>query len=108
MSDVALLSIVVLAGVVGFEVVSKAPTTMHTPLLSGASAVHGIVVVAAVIVAGRARTGPELVVGLLVTALATMNLVGGFVVTDRMLDRFTGRQVTGHQVTGRRPSGGSE
>jgi NAD(P) transhydrogenase subunit alpha len=103
MSGIALLSIFVLAGVVGFEVVSKAPTTMHPPLMSGANAIHGIVLVGAVIVSGRAETGPELAAGLFATVLATVNLVGGFLVTARMLDR-----ITGHGFTGRRPPGGPE
>jgi NAD(P) transhydrogenase subunit alpha len=103
MSGVALLSVFVLAGVVGFEVVSKVPTTLHPPLTSGTTAIHGIVLVGAVIVTGRARTGPELAVGLFATVLATVNLVGGFLATDRMLDRLTG-----HKLSGPRPPGGAE
>jgi NAD(P) transhydrogenase subunit alpha len=91
MDGVALLAIFVLAVFVGFEVVSKVSTTLHTPLMSGANAIHGIILVGAVIVAGHADTAFELVVGLFATVLATVNLVGGFVVTDRMLEMFKGR-----------------
>ncbi|HEY6797207.1 MAG TPA: NAD(P) transhydrogenase subunit alpha [Kineosporiaceae bacterium] len=95
MSGVALLAIFVLAVFVGFEVVSKVSTTLHTPLMSGANAIHGIILVGAVIVSGEARTGWELAVGLFATVLATVNLVGGFVVTDRMLEMFKGRSLQG-------------
>jgi NAD(P) transhydrogenase subunit alpha len=91
MTGVALLVIFVLAVVIGFEVVSKVSTTLHTPLMSGANAIHGIILVGAVIVAGSARSTPALVVALVAVVLATVNLVGGFVVTDRMLEMFTGR-----------------
>jgi H+-translocating NAD(P) transhydrogenase subunit alpha len=91
MDGVALLAIFVLAVFVGFEVVSKVSTTLHTPLMSGANAIHGIILVGAVIVAGQATNDLELGVGLFATVLATVNLVGGFVVTDRMLEMFRGR-----------------
>jgi H+-translocating NAD(P) transhydrogenase subunit alpha len=95
MSNVALLAIFVLAVFVGFEVVSKVSTTLHTPLMSGANAIHGIILVGAVIVSGEAKNNAELVVGLFATVLATVNLVGGFVVTDRMLEMFKGRAPQG-------------
>jgi len=95
MSNVALLAIFVLAVFVGFEVVSKVSTTLHTPLMSGANAIHGIILVGAVIVAGEAHSNLQLAVGLLATVLATVNLVGGFVVTDRMLEMFKGRSAQG-------------
>jgi NAD(P) transhydrogenase subunit alpha len=95
MSGVALLSIFVLAVFVGFEVVSKVSTTLHTPLMSGANAIHGIILVGAVIVSGEAHNALELAVGLFATVLATVNLVGGFVVTDRMLEMFKGRAPQG-------------
>ena len=91
MDGVALLSIFVLAVFIGFEVVSKVSTTLHTPLMSGANAIHGIILVGAVIVAGRAQSDLALAVGLVAVVLATVNLVGGFVVTDRMLEMFKGR-----------------
>jgi NAD(P) transhydrogenase subunit alpha len=90
-SGVALLAIFVLAVFVGFEVVSKVSTTLHTPLMSGANAIHGIILVGAVIVTGHADSALTLGAGVLATVLATVNLVGGFVVTDRMLEMFKGR-----------------
>jgi len=91
MDGVALLAIFVLAVFVGFEVVSKVSTTLHTPLMSGANAIHGIILVGAVLVAGQADNALVLAVGLVAVVLATVNLVGGFVVTDRMLEMFKGR-----------------
>jgi len=90
--SVALLTIFVLAVVVGFEVVSKVSSTLHTPLMSGANAIHGIILVGAVIVAGRAESTGVLSVALVAVVLATVNLVGGFVVTDRMLEMFRARR----------------
>ena len=92
MSGVALLAIFVLAVFVGFEVVSKVSTTLHTPLMSGANAIHGIILVGAVIVTGHADSALTLIAGIVATVLATVNLVGGFVVTDRMLEMFKGRR----------------
>ena len=84
----ALLTIFVLAAFVGFEVISKVSTTLHTPLMSGANAIHGVILVGAILVAGHADTTGELVVALVAVVLATLNMVGGFVVTDRMLEMF--------------------
>jgi NAD(P) transhydrogenase subunit alpha len=91
MDPISLLTIFVLAVFVGFEVVSKVSSTLHTPLMSGANAIHGIILVGAIIVAGQAEEVPVLVVALIAVLLATANLVGGFVVTDRMLQMFSGR-----------------
>lgn len=91
MDAVTLLTVVVLATFVGFEVVSKVSSTLHTPLMSGANAIHGIILIGAIIVAGQAENGWILAVALLAVVLATANLVGGFVVTDRMLEMFKGR-----------------
>jgi NAD(P) transhydrogenase subunit alpha len=91
MDGVSLLTIFVLAVFVGFEVVSKVSSTLHTPLMSGANAIHGIILVGSVIVAGQAESTFALVIALLAVVLATVNLVGGFVVTDRMLEMFKGR-----------------
>jgi len=91
MTGVALLAIFVLAVFVGFEVVSKVSTTLHTPLMSGANAIHGIILVGGILVTGNADSALALVAGVLATVLATVNLVGGFVVTDRMLEMFKGR-----------------
>lgn len=92
MDAITLLTFFVLSVFVGFEVVSKVSSTLHTPLMSGANAIHGIILVGAVIVAGQAESVPVLVVALIAVLLATVNLVGGFVVTDRMLEMFGGRK----------------
>jgi NAD(P) transhydrogenase subunit alpha len=84
--------ILVLAAFVGYEVVSKVPTMLHTPLMSGANAVHGVIVVGAIIVTAHAQTPLELALGLAGVILGTINVVGGFVVTDRMLEMFRGRR----------------
>ena len=84
----ALLTIFVLAVFVGFEVVSKVSTTLHTPLMSGANAIHGVILVGAIIVAGHADDTYVLALALVAVVLATVNMVGGFVVTDRMLEMF--------------------
>ncbi len=83
------ITIFVLAAFVGFEVISKVPTMLHTPLMSGTNAIHGIVLVGAILVAGRSG-GDTLtrVVGFCAVVLGTANVVGGFVVTDRMLQMF--------------------
>ncbi len=88
----ALLTIFVLSVFVGFEVVSKVSTTLHTPLMSGANAIHGVILVGAIIVTGQAEGTLEIVLGLVAVVLATVNMVGGFVVTDRMLEMFKGRK----------------
>jgi len=92
MDAITLLTFFVLSVFVGFEVVSKVSNTLHTPLMSGANAIHGIILVGAVIVAGQAESTLVLVVALLAVLMATINLVGGFVVTDRMLQMFGGRR----------------
>ncbi|MGN6502616.1 MAG: NAD(P) transhydrogenase subunit alpha [Pseudolysinimonas sp.] len=97
MDPIALLTIFVLAVFVGFEVVSKVSSTLHTPLMSGANAIHGIILVGAIIVAGQASDPLVLVIALIAVLLATVNLVGGFVVTDRMLQMFGGRRGKGEQ-----------
>ena len=79
----------VLAIFVGFEVVSKVSTTLHTPLMSGANAIHGVILIGAILVAGSAQSTPILVLGLVAVILASINMVGGFVVTDRMLVMFS-------------------
>ena len=101
MDGIALLTIFVLAVFVGFEVVSKVSSTLHTPLMSGANAIHGIILVGAVIVAGQAESVPVLVVALIAVVLAPANLVGGFVVPDRMLGMFAGRKAPAQKEEGR-------
>jgi H+-translocating NAD(P) transhydrogenase subunit alpha len=88
--SIALLTIFVLAAFVGVEVISKVSATLHTPLMSGANAIHGVILVGAIIVTGQAESVPVVIVGLLAVVLATVNMVGGFVVTDRMLEMFRG------------------
>jgi NAD(P) transhydrogenase subunit alpha len=92
MDGVALLTVFVLSIFVGYEVVSKVSTVLHTPLMSGANAIHGVILVGAIIVTGHADSDVELWLGLLAIVLATVNMVGGFVVTDRMLQMFTSRK----------------
>jgi NAD(P) transhydrogenase subunit alpha len=92
MDVVTLLTVVVLAVFVGFEVVSKVTSKLHTPLMSGANAIHGIILVGAIIVAGRAANPFLFAIALIAVVLATANLVGGFVVTDRMLEMFSGKK----------------
>ena len=88
--SIALLTIFVLAAFVGVEVISKVSSTLHTPLMSGANAIHGVILVGAIIVTGQADSVIVVIVGLLAVVLATVNMVGGFVVTDRMLEMFKG------------------
>ena len=85
---ISLLTIFVLSIFVGIEVISKVSAILHTPLMSGANAIHGIVLIGAIIVTGHANTTAELLLGLVAVVLATINMVGGFVVTDRMLHMF--------------------
>ena len=88
MDGIALLTVFILSIFVGFEVVSKVSTVLHTPLMSGANAIHGVVVMGAIIVAGKASSALELTLALAAVLLGAINLVGGFVVTDRMLEMF--------------------
>jgi H+-translocating NAD(P) transhydrogenase subunit alpha len=83
-----LLTFFVLAVFVGFEVVSKVSSVLHTPLMSGANAIHGVILVGAVVVTGHTDSTPGTLLGLLAVVLATVNMVGGFVVTDRMREMF--------------------
>ena len=85
------LSLCLAIGFVGYEVVSKVPTMLHTPLMSGANAVHGVIVVGALLVAATADEPLRIVLALVAVLLGTINVVGGFVVTDRMLEMFRRR-----------------
>jgi len=89
--DLALLTIFVLSIFVGIEVISKVSSMLHTPLMSGANAIHGIVLVGAISVTGTAN-GFAVVLGVIAIVMSSINLVGGFVVTDRMLEMFGGRK----------------
>jgi H+-translocating NAD(P) transhydrogenase subunit alpha len=86
------LFILVLAAFVGYEVVSKVPTMLHTPLMSGANAVHGVIVVGAMLVAATASGPVAIILALVAVIFGTINVVGGFVVTDRMLEMFKRRR----------------
>jgi len=86
------LTILVLAIFLGVEVISKVPTMLHTPLMSGTNAIHGIVIVGAIVIAGAADDTFTKVVGVVAVVLASANVVGGFVVTDRMLQMFKRRE----------------
>ena len=86
------LTFFVLVVFVGIEVISKVPTMLHTPLMSGTNAIHGIILVGALLIAAGADSPVNVILGFLAVVLATTNVVGGFVVTDRMLEMFKGRQ----------------
>ena len=92
MEPIAIISIFVLAVFVGFEVVSKVSSTLHTPLMSGANAIHGVILVGAIIVTSHSETNLELGLSFAAIILATINMIGGFVVTDRMLEMFKGKK----------------
>ncbi|MFB9315194.1 NAD(P) transhydrogenase subunit alpha [Nocardioides plantarum] len=87
-SDVTWLTYFVLSVFVGIEVIAKVSSTLHTPLMSGANAIHGVILLGAILVAGDAD-GIALAIALVAVVLAAVNMVGGFVVTDRMLQMFT-------------------
>ncbi|HEX3008979.1 MAG TPA: NAD(P) transhydrogenase subunit alpha [Bacteroidales bacterium] len=80
--------IIILSVFLGIEVISNVPAVLHTPLMSGANAIHGVVIIGAIIVMGHAETTLPLVLGFVAVILGTLNVVGGFVVTDRMLEMF--------------------
>jgi len=89
-SNIQTIYIVVLMIFLGIEVISHVPSILHTPLMSGANAIHGVIVIGAIIVMGKAEAGnyAAFALGFLAVVLGTMNVVGGFVVTDRMLEMF--------------------
>jgi NAD(P) transhydrogenase subunit alpha len=89
MTDIAIL---VLAAFVGFEVISKVPNTLHTPLMSGTNAIHGIVLVGGLLVIAEAAGALNKVLLVIAITFGTINVVGGFLVTDRMLEMFKGRR----------------
>ncbi len=82
------ITVFILAAFVGFEIITKVPPTLHTPLMSGSNAISGITIVAAIIVSGRAEGTLATILGVVAVILATINVVGGFLVTDRMLEMF--------------------
>jgi NAD(P) transhydrogenase subunit alpha len=88
--NIAMIYIIILSIFLGVEVISHVPSVLHTPLMSGANAIHGVVIIGAIIVVGRASSDSylALILGFLAVILGTLNVVGGFVVTDRMLEMF--------------------
>jgi NAD(P) transhydrogenase subunit alpha len=86
------LYVFILATFVGFEVIGKVPKLLHTPLMSGSNAISGITLIGALVIAGRAGDPLRIILGLLAVTLATINVVGGFLVTDRMLQMFRTRE----------------
>jgi H+-translocating NAD(P) transhydrogenase subunit alpha len=86
------LTVFALAVVLGFELISKVPTMLHTPLMSGTNAIHGIVLIGAMLIAGTADSTLEQVLAFVAVMFGTINIVGGFLVTDRMLEMFKQRQ----------------
>ena len=91
--NLQLIYVLILSIIVGIEVIGKVPSALHTPLMSGANAIHGVVIIGAIIVMGQASPNnyPALFIGFLAVILGTLNVVGGFVVTDRMLEMFKKR-----------------
>jgi H+-translocating NAD(P) transhydrogenase subunit alpha len=83
-----LIFIILLSIFLGIEVISHVPSVLHTPLMSGANAIHGVVIIGAIIVMGHAQNTLAMILGFLAVILGTLNVVGGFVVTDRMLEMF--------------------
>jgi H+-translocating NAD(P) transhydrogenase subunit alpha len=93
----AALYIFILAGFVGYEVISRVPVILHTPLMSGSNFVHGIVVVGAMVALGNATTTPERILGFVAVLLGAANAVGGYAVTERMLEMFTSSKDKGRK-----------
>ena len=83
-----MIFIIVLSVFLGIEVISHVPAVLHTPLMSGSNAIHGVVIIGAIIVMGHAENTLSLILGFIAVILGTLNVVGGFVVTDRMLEMF--------------------
>jgi H+-translocating NAD(P) transhydrogenase subunit alpha len=90
-TTLGLFTIFVLSVFVGFEVISKVSSVLHTPLMSGANAIHGVILIGSIIILGTGHGAAQVVLGFVAVVLATVNAVGGFVVTDRMLEMFKGR-----------------
>lgn len=80
--------VIILSIFLGIEVISHVPSVLHTPLMSGANAIHGVVIIGAIIVMGHAKETLPMILGFIAVVLGTLNVVGGFVVTDRMLEMF--------------------
>jgi len=85
-------TVLILTAFVGVEIIAKVPSILHTPLMSGSNAIHGVILVGSMLVLGGATTNLQEVLGFLAVILATLNVVGGFVVTDRMLEMFKSKK----------------
>ena len=92
---IAIITILILAVFVGLEVISRVPMTLHTPLMSATNAIHGVVLVGGILILGKAHTSAEIVIGMIAVLFGTLNVVGGFVVTDRMLEMFKSKRDRG-------------
>ncbi|KXK17643.1 MAG: NAD(P) transhydrogenase subunit alpha [Fimbriimonadaceae bacterium] len=92
MTLIAVITIFILAVFVGLEVISKVPQTLHTPLMSATNAIHGVILVGGIVVLGHAHSTVTLAVGFVAVVFGTLNVLGGFVVTDRMLEMFKGKR----------------
>ena len=101
-SNLGLVTVFVLAVFVGFEVISKVSSILHTPLMSGANAIHGIILIGSMLILRHADVAVQTLLSFVAVLLATINVVGGFVVTDRMLEMFKGRRPGGP------PAGGAD
>ncbi|MBK8955508.1 MAG: NAD(P) transhydrogenase subunit alpha [Saprospiraceae bacterium] len=86
--NIEMIYLIILMIFVGIELISHVPSVLHTPLMSGANAIHGVVIIGAIIVMGQAQETLHLILGFIAVVLGTLNVVGGFVVTDRMLEMF--------------------
>lgn len=106
-SELALLTIFVLSVFLGIEVISKVSAVLHTPLMSGANAIHGIILVGAIVVTANAHDTLALVIGSFAIVLSSINLVGGFVVTDRMLEMFKSKSADSKKSDSQK-SGGAD
>ena len=87
-SNIQIIYLVILMIFVGLELIEKVPSVLHTPLMSGANAIHGVVIIGAIIIMGQAESMFATILGFISVILGTLNVVGGFVVTDRMLEMF--------------------
>ncbi len=105
--DLNILVVFVLAAFLGYEVISKVPSILHTPLMSGSNAIHGVILVGTMVIADLAHGPLQIGLALAAIVLATLNIVGGVVVTDRMLEMFKGRDRDHHRDRAERPPDGS-
>lgn len=94
------LTVLILTAFVGTEIIAKVPAILHTPLMSGSNAIHGVILVGSMLILGGATTNLQEVLGFLAVILATLNVVGGFVVTDRMLEMFKPRATKSKESPG--------